>query len=178
MSHIRNACTHTFLLVITHIKICIYCVYVYSPTSTELRALERLHFQGNKYEFFARTKFAGCLREDGNIRLLIAHIYAYAPWSVTCGTPFRSPQNAGEFVCITHVTFLLPVIRLYLQRITCNASFALICMCMDRMRRTFPSRDMDEFWRRTCVVQRGDIPSICLHIIVCARTCVVDRWVF
>jgi hypothetical protein len=36
-----------------------------SPTSIGLRVIERLHFNGNKYEFFARTKFAGCLREEG-----------------------------------------------------------------------------------------------------------------
>mmetsp|Transcript_7222 Transcript_7222/g.17945 ORF Transcript_7222/g.17945 Transcript_7222/m.17945 type:complete len:1179 (+) Transcript_7222:174-3710(+) len=35
-----------------------------SPKSMGLRVMERLHFNGNKYEFFAGTKFAGCLRED------------------------------------------------------------------------------------------------------------------
>ncbi|EKX48054.1 hypothetical protein GUITHDRAFT_106135 [Guillardia theta CCMP2712] len=38
-----------------------------SPVSAhdfERRLWERLHFSGNKYEFFSSTKFAGCLRED------------------------------------------------------------------------------------------------------------------
>ena len=37
-----------------------------SPVSAESfhsRLLARLHFHGNKHEFFAKTKFAGCLRE-------------------------------------------------------------------------------------------------------------------
>eukprot|EP00284_Hemiselmis_tepida_P005905 CAMPEP_0174933610 /NCGR_PEP_ID=MMETSP1355-20121228/46271_1 /TAXON_ID=464990 /ORGANISM="Hemiselmis tepida, Strain CCMP443" /LENGTH=189 /DNA_ID=CAMNT_0016180131 /DNA_START=58 /DNA_END=624 /DNA_ORIENTATION=+ len=34
-----------------------------SPTSMGIAYLERMHFNGDKYSFFAKTKFAGCLRE-------------------------------------------------------------------------------------------------------------------
>ena len=35
-----------------------------SPKGFKRRLWERLHFQGNKHEWFSRTKFAGCLREE------------------------------------------------------------------------------------------------------------------
>lgn len=37
---------------------------IMSPEALSRRLNERLHFNGNKHEFFSRTKFAGCLRED------------------------------------------------------------------------------------------------------------------
>ena len=35
-----------------------------SPKGFKRRLWERLHFHGNKHEWFSRTKFAGCLREE------------------------------------------------------------------------------------------------------------------
>ena len=37
-----------------------------SPQTFRRRLLDKLHFEGNKHEVFASTKFAGCLSEEAH----------------------------------------------------------------------------------------------------------------
>ena len=70
----RILCCHVHLPLRPHLHLCLRaCTFqepsspsIMSPVSAESfhsRLLARLHFHGNKHEFFAKTKFAGCLRE-------------------------------------------------------------------------------------------------------------------
>ena len=64
-----------------------------SPKAFQRLVLERLHFHGNKHEFFASTKFAGCLREDEHDEL-----FALCTWrTVAVGeTVFEKGESTAS----------------------------------------------------------------------------------
>jgi len=64
-----------------------------SPKAFQRLVLERLHFHGNRHEFFASTKFAGCLREDEHDEL-----FALCTWrTVAVGeTVFEKGESTAS----------------------------------------------------------------------------------